>query len=286
VLHDGDRQVGRLVRRRRALRGRLELVLRQAEDCQVLRVRVLNTAEWEGAATRGGVCETSFVSTHLLLQADRARLLSATARSGGERVNERCWPVLIEADDGTDAVLAAPMILPDHPQVAPESPGDLFDATEIDEILTLRILTMTDDEKAQARGTDPRAAAIVGRSDALPDSTLAGLHGTAREHTAAVVPWWDPVADAAVSPEHDCVRVGDVDIRRGSRVRVHPRRRADAQDMFFAGRTATVHAVHLDVDGSVHVAVSPEVGTDEDTAWPADYGRHWFFAPDELEPLP
>ncbi len=72
--------------------------------------------------------------------------------------------MLVADDDGSDAVLVAPIILGDHP-VAPESAGDLFDATEIDEILTLRIMTLTDDEKAEARGTDPRAAAILDRCD-------------------------------------------------------------------------------------------------------------------------
>ena len=62
-------------------------------------------------------------------------------------------------------MLSSPIILYDQPAVAPESPGDLYDATEIDEILALRVLTLTDDEKAEARATDPRAAAIVDRCD-------------------------------------------------------------------------------------------------------------------------
>ena len=59
-------------------------------------------------------------------------------------------------------------------------------------------------------------------------------------------------------------------------------RRADAQDLFLAGRPAQVEAVLNDVDGQVHVAVSP----DDDPA--ADlqrsHGRFLYFAPDELEP--
>ena len=66
---------------------------------------------------------------------------------------------------GDDLVLSSPIILYDYPQVAPESPGDLYDSTEIDEILALRVLTLTDDEKSEARGTDPRAAAIIDRCD-------------------------------------------------------------------------------------------------------------------------
>ena len=83
--------------------------------------------------------------------------------------------------DGDDRVmLSSPIILYDHPAVAPESHGDLFDATEIDEILALRVLTLTDEEKAEARGTDPRAAAIVDRIDDMAPEVWERLHGTLR----------------------------------------------------------------------------------------------------------
>jgi hypothetical protein len=81
---------------------------------------------------------------------------------------------------GRDTMLASPIILYDYPELAPESPGDLFDATEIDEILTLRILTMTDDEKREMRGTDPRADALLARTEALAREELMRLHGTMR----------------------------------------------------------------------------------------------------------
>ena len=89
-------------------------------------------------------------------------------------------------------VLSSPIILYDHPAVAPESPGDLFDSTEIDEILALRVLTLTDDEKAEARGTDPRAAAIVDRVDDMPPEVWERLHGAVRsiEPAAVELPRW------------------------------------------------------------------------------------------------
>ncbi len=96
-------------------------------------------------------------------------------------------------------------------------------------------------------------------------------------------PWWDPAADAAVQPEADTVLVNGVVVGKGSMVRLRPSRRADAQDLFFAGQTARVTAVLSDVDGQVHVAV---VLADDPAAdiheW---YGRYLYFAPDELEPL-
>ena len=196
--------------------------------------------------------------------------------------NRGWWPVLV---GGT--VLVAPIILPDQPAIAPESPGDLFDATEIDEILTLRVMTMTDEEKAAARGTDPRAAAIIDRCDTLPPEVMERLHGARREvdpAPAADVPWWDPGADESVSPETDSVLVGSVAVSKGSRVRLRPTRRADAQDIFLAGQVAVVTAVLSDVDGETHVAVVLE---DDPAADLHDwYGRYWYFAPDEVEPLP
>ena len=68
-------------------------------------------------------------------------------------------------------------------EVAEESPGELYDGTEIDEILTLRTLALSDAEKAAARATDPRAAALIDRVDAMDAQTMARLHGTIRAMT-------------------------------------------------------------------------------------------------------
>ena len=201
----------------------------------------------------------------------------------------RCWPVLLGAEGGPDdLVLVSPIILSDRPAVAPESPGDFFDATEIDEMLALRVRTLTDDEKAQARGTDPRAAEIVDRCDTMTPEALGTLHGTVRDPAGGVcdqpdTPWWDPEADASVAPESDTVNVAGVPIGKGSAVRLNPLRRADAQDMFLAGQSATVAAVLRDVDGATHVAVTLDADPCNDLhAW---YGRYHYFAPEELEPL-
>jgi hypothetical protein len=197
---------------------------------------------------------------------------------------------------GTDTVvLASPIILYDHPEVAPESAGALFDSTEIDEILTLRVMTMTEAEKAEARATDPRAREIIDRCDDMTLEMLQQLHGVLREPRAASgpspqawldtggVPWWDPAADESVRPDVDAVVIKGVSVRKGSRVRLHPSRRADAQDLFLAGRDARVTAVLSDVDGEVHVAV---VLLDDPASDLHDwYGRYLYFAPDELEPL-
>jgi hydrogenase maturation protease len=102
------------------------------------------------------------------------RAIAATCRNVG------VWPVLVGEPGARDTILAAPIILYDYPQVAPESPGDLFDATEIDEILTLRILTLTEDEKRAMRDVDARARALLERTESLARDQLMALHGTIR----------------------------------------------------------------------------------------------------------
>jgi hypothetical protein len=166
----------------------------------------------------------------------------------------------------------------------------LYDATEIDEILTLRVLTLTDGEKAAARATDPRAAAVVDRCEAMTPQELARLHGAVRDPgwlapaaPAGDRPWWDPAVDGAVDPDTASVLVGGVPVARGSTVRVRVRRRADAQDLFYDGREARVTAVQADVDGRTHVAVV--LADDPAADLHEAYGRFLYFAPDELEPV-
>jgi hypothetical protein len=222
----------------------------------------------------------------------------ASAQVGGCH-NTGCWPVLAGPEESRQVMLAAPIILPDHPQVAPESPGELYDGTEIDEILTLRTLALSDEEKAAARATDPRAAALIDRVDAMDAPTMEQLHGTIRamgayrppgapagqagSPSAGQVPWWDPGADASVSPGTDFVVIAGHRVARGSRVILRPgSRRADAQDMFLAGRAAIVEAVLLDVDDSAYLAVTLEGDPAADLQ--AAHGRFLYFAPDEVEP--
>jgi hypothetical protein len=216
--------------------------------------------------------------------------------------NTGCWPVLAGLAPSRQMMLAAPIILPEYPEVAPESAGELYDGTEIDEILTLRTLALSDEEKREARATDPRAAALLDRVEAMDGPTLGRLHGTFRTPATTAtpdvpwaatsdvpwaatpdVPWWDPAADASVSPDTDTVTVAGRRLSRGSRVTLRPGiRRADAQDMFLAGRAAIVEAVLLDVDDNPYLAVSLADAPDPELS--AAHGRFMYFAPDEVEP--
>jgi hypothetical protein len=295
------RTVGRVVRRRWPLSAVLTAETTEVDGYFRLSVAVENTAT-AAPQTKDGAVRRSLLGAHLLLEASGTGFVSlleppdAAASAAAACRQHRCWPVMA-GPRGTDTVvLASPIILYDHPEVAPESAGALFDLTEIDEILTLRVMTMTEAEKAEARATDPRAREIIDRCDEMTPEMLQQLHGILREpHSASDattdqawldtggIPWWDPAADESVRPDVDAVVIKGVSVRKGSRVRLRPSRRADAQDLFLAGRDARVTAVLSDVDGDVHVAV---VLLDDPAADLHDwYGRYLYFAPDELEPL-
>jgi len=291
---------GRVVRVREELRGSVTVTAeRIAPGLVRLQVRTTHTGLAPGPRTaRDEALRGAFIATHTLIGGDGVEFVSlidppAALRDEARTCrNEFTFPVLGGDPPTARVVLSAPIILPDHPRVAPESPGDLHDAAEIDEILTLRTMLLTDEEKREARATDPRAAAILDRVDTMPPEVFARLHGAVRSLTPArpAAPpgdrpaWWQEGGDDGLSPATDTVLVDGVPLGGGSRVRLRPRGRgADAQDMFLAGRTAEVAAVLHDVDGSVHLAVT----LDDDPAselhtW---YGRFHYFRPDELEPL-
>jgi hypothetical protein len=133
----------------------------------------------------------SMVSVHSILEVSGGEFVSLldppdalkTAASACRNIGT--WPVLAGEEGQRNLILSAPVILYDYPQIAPESPGDLFDGTEIDEILALRILTMTDTEKLEVRNCDDRARRILDRTEMLPPEHFQKLHGALRGLRAA-----------------------------------------------------------------------------------------------------
>lgn len=190
VIHDADGNVaGTLVREQRAIQGEAVLSAVAVDDGLFrisLEVTNLTPLEQE-RSTRDAALARSLVSAHAILRARDGEFVSLTdppvecREAASQCRNTGVWPVLVGDDGDHDAVLASPIILPDYPQLAPESPGDLFDGTEIDEILTMRILTLTDEEKRQAAGLDERTAALLARTAGLAPEQLLRLHGTLRE---------------------------------------------------------------------------------------------------------
>jgi hypothetical protein len=284
-----DAVVGRFVRRREPITGIVRIGASRPDDANAfvkVAVTVENTTAWTGSGRhRDDAMAQSLIAVNTMLAVDDAIFVSLL-----DPPPAAAYPVLIGEDD---VVLSSPIILYDHPEVAPQSPGDLYDSLEIDEILALRVMTLTDQEKAEARGTDARAAAIIDRCDDMPPATLSKLHGQMRAvgnsapaapgNQSPVVPWWDPDIDASYDPWTESVWVAGVEITKGSAVRLQPTHRADAQDIFLSGLTATVAGVFTDVDGDEHVAVTVDDDpATEELAW---QGRYLFFHPDEVAPL-
>jgi hydrogenase maturation protease len=100
--------------------------------------------------------------------------------AAGRCENVKTWPVLAGEPGDRHTLLSSPIILYDYPQVSPQSPGNLFDGTEIDELLTLSILTLTDEEKQEMRESDARAREILERTESLTPEQLMQLHGAIR----------------------------------------------------------------------------------------------------------
>jgi hypothetical protein len=182
----GEDVDGRVVRLREAIDGEVEIETRQVRDhTYTVRVRIRNVSA--GAkAERGETLLRSLISTNTILNTTGAAFVSLIDPPEEFRsivancANDRSWPVLVGEEGETDTMLSSPIILYDYPRIAPESPGALFDGTEIDEILTLRIMTMTDAEKSEMRELDDRTRQLLERTESLPPEHLMKLHGTLR----------------------------------------------------------------------------------------------------------
>ncbi|WP_018502890.1 hypothetical protein [Parafrankia discariae] len=270
------------------------------------------------AADRDAALGRAFIAAQVVARAYGGCFLSLSdppewaADAARACVNERLWPTLLDHPHGSgrsgrpDMLLAAPIILPDHPEIAAESPATFCDATEIDEMLALRTSTLTDAEKLAARAGDPRAAELLASVAELAPAMAGKLHGRGR-----VAPPPDPPPPGARSPgpppwlaSGTPAATADTTAGTapevGSAVWLRPRpgrmltgpltglasagtaaSGSDAQDMFVDGRAATVAAVLHDVDGRTHVAVTLDDDPGADLR--REFGRFLYFTPDELE---
>jgi hypothetical protein len=267
---DGAGATARVEHVRHRLCGRVRVSaerLALSRPCSRVTIRVENDTPWRSGGSRDDAMGLSMLGAHLMLEATEGRILSLidppewAVAAAKECRNVRVFPVLVGDASKQNLALASPIILYDFPGIAPESPADLFDATEIDEILTLRTRAMTEDEKREARATDPRIASLIDRVDATSDEALARMHGAFR----------DPGGDRPLP-------------RSGDRVRLRPGpRRTDAQDMFLDGMVATVRSVKRDVEGRLCLAVT--VDDDPAADLHVEHGRFHYFYADEVEPV-
>jgi len=151
-------------------------------------VQIRNKTPFENAEekSREDALLSSIVSTHTILGVAGGEFVSLLEppdelREAAESCqNIKTYPILVGEEGDRDCMLSSPIILYDYPQIAPESAGDLFDGAEIDEILTLRIMTLTDEEKREMRGIDDRARKILERTEMMPEEQLLKMHGAMR----------------------------------------------------------------------------------------------------------
>jgi hypothetical protein len=253
------------------LRVRVELSRSElGENRSEIALRVENHTPAPAGLERGEALRRSLISTHPLLTVRCGRFLSQLD-APCQSVNT--WPVLVSRGD--DAMLGAAIILPDHPQIAPESRGTLFDNTEIEEALVLHVQALSDAERAEIERQDPAVREMVERAGAVTPDELLKLHGRMTleppQPSAAVR---DPTRGL---PE---VEVDGVVFRRGDRAVVRPGLDADLHARMLEGRTVTVERIYRDYDGRIHLGVALDEPGQEILR---DTGRFLWFFPPELE---
>jgi hypothetical protein len=272
ALSRGERESVELPISGAPLAGRVSIAADPVADgVHRVTVRIENLSPAAGLS-RDAAQRLAFASAHTVLGVQGGAFVSLTdppehlREAAAQCRNEGTWPVLVGDPGSADTLLSSPIILPDYPQIAPESPGDLFDGSEIDEILTLRILTMTEDEKRAALAADPRARALLERTEALSPAELERLHGT-----------WRKPRLAAIQRAGREVSLGDT-------VRLRPKRRADIMDTVLDGMLAIVEGIERDFEDRVHLAVTIADDPGRDLGADRYPGHRFFFALDEVEP--
>lgn len=304
-IRDSAGVLGFCLRRTACLEGRLKVnIQRTTGGFFKVSLRLENHSPLAPAEMENGdaVMLRLFASTHAVFHARGGAFISQfdpPAQAAAEAAacqNIGAWPVLVgdETKAERDVLLAAPIILYDYPKIAPESAGSLFDGTEIDEILTLRIMTLTDQEKSEMRHVDEQARRLLERTEVLPNDSLFKLHGALRAPAPNDLPGEINAGDAPIEFDDffgahvplKGVAVGSTFVKAGDRVRLRPKRRADVMDLATDGLTAIVEAVEQDVERRVHLAVVLENDPGRDLGLMRQPGHRFFYSPDEVEPMP
>jgi len=255
---------------------------------------VRNLTEVDEGLDRPGALRSSLLSTHVIVRvsdpAHPARLLSPTAppehavTANMTCANVNTFPVLASHED--DVVLGCAIVLPDHPQLAPESRGDLFDGTEIEEALLLHVLALSDGEVDAIAEQDPAIREMIRRAAATTPEEFAKLRG--RVTIKDIVPDAPPRETLMGMPTfgeelrgEQQVNVSGVSYRLGDHVRLKPEIGRNAQDHLLEGRSATIERIYIDFSDIVHLCVT--VDDDPGQVLMRDIGRYLYFKPDEVE---
>ena len=229
---------------------------------------VTELTDEEATGDRKDALLKSMLSTHLLLRVEGGHKFLSPLERGDDGVAGCCqvntWPVLATPND--DALLAPTFMLPDHPEIAPESVNDFFDGTEIEEALVLHIQALSDQEREEISAQDPKVREMLARADATTPQQLMDLHGRVRIE--------DPPGEREVV-------LDGVKYRRGQKVILHPPQDADVYDKMLNGRTATIHRLFLRVDDRLHLGVT--IDDDPMQEILGESGRFLFFFAEEVE---
>jgi hypothetical protein len=279
------------------LRGRMRMRCELLDERGLWRVRacVHNTTEVKPGMERAEALVASLLSTHVVVETSSGRFASPLEREGpaGEAVaaskSINTFPVL--ASPGDDAILAATIVLPDHPRMAPESLGNLFDNTEIEEALLLHVKALSEGERDAIAAQDPAVRKMVERAERTTPEQMLALHGRLEDAGAPTVPQWTEPgapADPGPSPEPGHPNPGEpmleldgVTFRKGAKVILRPGTDRDVIDRMLDGRTATIERLYLDYEDGAHIAVT--VDDDPGQELFRETGRYLFFRAGELE---
>jgi hypothetical protein len=228
---------------------------------------------------RSGALAHSLLSTHPILRVSSGRFSSPLECPCGS-VNT--FPVLASPTD--DAVIGTAIVLPDHPRIAPESRGGMFDSTEIEEALLLHVRTLSDAEREEIERHDPRVREMVARAAAATPDDILALHGrvTLRDPVTDTPPQEPPnLVDPQAGEQH--AEVAGVRFTRGAKVRIRPGPDADLHARMLDGRTATIERIMVDYDGRTHLGVT--IDDDPGQELLRESGRFLFFFAPEVEVL-
>ena len=251
--------------------------LSRGDSRRIVSFRVENLTEVSDRLERGDALRFSLISTHPVLRITGGGRFVSQLDAACDSVNT--WPVLASAED--DVMIGAAIVLPDHPRIAPESRGNLFDNTEIEEALVLHVHALSDEERADIEEQDPAVKEMIERALTVTPDEITKLHG--RIELRDPVTREPPQPSAAVRdptrglPE---VEVDGVLFRRGGRVVVRPGVEADLQARMLEGRTVTLERIYRDYDGRVHLGVSVDEPGHEVMR---ETGRFLWFFPAEVE---
>ena len=275
---------GVLIRTTEVLQGFVEIVSDQvAQDVFRVTVKITNETILSTAelTDRSAAQRHSFASTLTILTIRDGQFISlldppdALRAAAAACENHGTWPVMIGEEGDRDTMLSSPIILYDYPSIAPESPGNLFDGSEIDEILTLRILAMTEEEKREMAATDARGRALLHRTESLSPAELSRLHGAMR------VPNVRRIASHPARQRPAAVRVWLSERESGCGRRLA----VTLSDLALKDKLAVVEAIERDFEDRLHVAVTLFDDPGRDLGAEGFPGHRFYFSQEEVEPL-